>query len=58
MGTIIIVDYAWRGPQLGGKGDVQTRGGGGGGVERARRTTEVSFTSITFCSNACARADS
>ena len=56
MRIIITVDYARRGPQVGGSGDAQTHGKGGWGAGCARATTEASFRSITCCSNACARA--
>ena len=57
MRIIITVDYARRGPQVGGSGDAQTHGKGGWGAAGcARATTEASFRSITCCLNACARA--
>ena len=58
MRIIITVDYARRGPQVGGSGDAQTHCKGGWGAGCARATTEASFRSITCCSNACARAGS
>ena len=50
--------YNFERPQFGGAGGAQARGGGDWGAGSARATIEDSFTSITRCSNACARAGS
>ena len=55
MRITITVDYARRGPQLGGACDGQTHGEGGWGAGHTRATTWGSFRSITCCSIACAR---